>query len=159
MTNPYAPPGESAAELWEERAFLIAANLSNWAYGKFPTINSIESYPTTRLEIPGILCCVTVLCMHELLSRRETTPRLRWYFNLGYVSLLFVLGTLGGAVQTLIAQRAYIDNRNYPGGPAVYLATHYNTPINVFGFACYVVATWLQDGFLVSAMLYNMRAC
>ena len=71
-------------------------------------------------------------------------------FNIVFVLTVFTLGTIGGAINILLSQIAFVNNREFPGGPTAYGVAHYNAPQNIIGFACFIVAAWLQDGFLVS---------
>jgi hypothetical protein len=68
-----------------------------------------------------------------------------------YVCALAILGTIGGSVNLLLVERAYVDNRAFPGGPLAYLAKYFSLPTTITGFVSFVLATWLQDGYLVSS--------
>lgn len=129
----YAPAGETPSQLWNERANFVATNLNSWAY--------------------GILVALTIICLNELFSNRRRLTKGRWYFNVTFVSFIFVLGTIGGAINILLDQNAFIDDRDFPGGPGGYLTAFFNTHANILAFSCFVIATWLQDGYLLYRFL------
>jgi hypothetical protein len=80
---------------------------------------------------------------------------MKWMWAI-YVCALAILGTIGGSINLLLMERAYVDNRNFPGGPLAYLSTYFSIPSTVTGFVSFVLATWLQDGYLVS--LFRFRS-
>lgn len=47
------------------------------------------------------------------------------------------------------SQIIFVDNRNFPGGPAAYTSTTYSEPINLMCTAACVIGGWLQDALLV----------
>lgn len=49
-----------------------------------------------------------------------------------------------------MTQLAFIDYRNYPGGPGVFVELDDSFRVNVLGDAAYAVNEWLVDGLLVS---------
>ncbi|TDL20989.1 hypothetical protein BD410DRAFT_750293, partial [Rickenella mellea] len=50
-------------------------------------------------------------------------------------------------------EQAFIDDRNVPGGPLGWLATHYGEPLAIFGNSAYVTANFLADGTLLYRLL------
>ena len=63
-----------------------------------------------------------------------------------------VLGTMGCAVSIKVNQSAFVDFRDYPGGPVAYWVEQFAITYRVVGTAAYVINTWLQDGLLVSGL-------
>ena len=61
-----------------------------------------------------------------------------------------ILGTMGCAVSIKVNQSAFVDFRDYPGGPGAYWVEQFAITYRVVGTAAYVINTWLQDGLLVS---------
>ncbi|GJJ11022.1 hypothetical protein Clacol_005251 [Clathrus columnatus] len=59
----------------------------------------------------------------------------------------------GNGVNIVITQYAFIDDRDFPGGPLAYSLATSAIPVNVVGFVAYVINAWLQDGLLSIAPL------
>ena len=68
---------------------------------------------------------------------------------LAYVSCVFILGSIGNGAQMRLLELAYVDDRNYPGGPGAFEEYDGSIRVNVVGTAAYVVNAWLADGLLV----------
>ena len=64
--------------------------------------------------------------------------------------MLFVMGTVNLATSIHFNQSAWIDERNYPGGPYMFLMEQQNTPVQTVGNTASVVASTLAEGLLVS---------
>lgn len=69
---------------------------------------------------------------------------------LAYVAAVFALTTVGNAAQMRVLELAFVDARNYPGGPGAFEEYAGSITINVVGTACFVVSAWFADGLLVS---------
>ncbi|GJJ09241.1 hypothetical protein Clacol_003463 [Clathrus columnatus] len=54
----------------------------------------------------------------------------------------------GNAVNIVETQYAFIDDRDFPGGPLAYSFGTTSVPVNVVGFVAYVINAWFQDGLL-----------
>jgi hypothetical protein len=97
----------------------------------------------------GVLFAVTILCLHAVVNDGDKSVTRRW-FNIGYACTLFVLSTLGNISNSATAVIAFVNNRDFPGGPNVYLTEHYNTPLSMTGFVAFMLTTLMEDGYLVS---------
>ncbi|KAJ2929184.1 hypothetical protein H1R20_g7910, partial [Candolleomyces eurysporus] len=133
----YAPPGETASDLWMERSNLIGLIIGAVAYGVLFTI---------------FVQCILVLRSSDS-SRRNT----QWL--MAYSSAVFLLATFGLAGNAKFIQMCYIDYRNYPGGPNAFTFDFYSTFVNMFGTSAYVVMNWLADGLMLYrfAMIYDLK--
>ncbi|KZT33318.1 hypothetical protein SISSUDRAFT_993197 [Sistotremastrum suecicum HHB10207 ss-3] len=89
-----------------------------------------------------------LICLNLLLEKRKSEK-----FNLAYSTILFALVTIGNAGNIWTDQVVYIDNRNFPGGPNAFGEVYYSLPVTVMGFAAFILATWMQDGFLLYRFL------
>lgn len=127
-TNPYAP-GETAATIYAEETWLQGNLLSNIAYGA---------------EL-----VLFVMCAHVLTQQISRFHRTREMVLLAFVSVIFTLGTLFMGAQAKFTQQAFIENRNFPGGPAAYEEVMYSDPVDEIANVCFIVGNWLMDGFLV----------
>lgn len=124
----WAPANETEADLIDERLLLNGNILGAVAYGVHATLYFI--------------------CLSLFWSSRKRDPRTSWIFGV-YITINFVLGSIGNAANIVENQYDFIDNRDFPGGPLAYALTTFAIPINVVGFFAYVINTWLQDGLLL----------
>ncbi|EJD46583.1 hypothetical protein AURDEDRAFT_164408 [Auricularia subglabra TFB-10046 SS5] len=120
-------PDESADALWAERSNLDGVFIGAVAYGVHATL----FFMTLKL----------------LWAR----PRTTWkdYTWIAYVIVLFTLSSIGNGAQLKFAQMTYIDDRNYPGGPAAFYTAGSTAFMAVFCNSIYTANTWLQDGLLL----------
>ncbi len=88
-------------------------------------------------------------------ARHRSNGRLRSWFLLGYVFLLFLMGTVNLACNTKMTQLMFIDNRAFPGGPNAWFFANYNNTNNTTGNASYIIANFLAYGLLVRRQLYS----
>lgn len=143
-------PDETSSEIWVERALLAGAGIGNIAYGATIALAScdvINEPLITGIHIVLFLMCFATLWKGRVRSSKST------YGMLIYISSLFILGTIGNASQMRIVQEAYIDNRNYPGGPGAYDVYDGSVLTNVLGTAAYIINAWLADGLLVRSTI------
>lgn len=154
-TNPYAPPGESPSDLWLERSNLVGAVLGGVAYGSYSRLRPRLSLAGTNATLVGVHVAVFAECVYRIapmrggLARHRRNGRLQSWFLLGYVFLLFLMGTVNLACNTKMAQLMFIDNRAFPGGPNAWFFANYNNTNNTAGNASYIIANFLADGLLV----------
>lgn len=128
--NPaYAPPGESSLDLFSERAWLQGAILTGVAYGAEATIFFI----TFRL----------------LLAQAKGAGYKKAVSFLIYTTLMFIMGTLIMATAMAMTQISFIDQRNFPGGPAAFETDEFSIPIDALANVCYTIANWFADALLV----------
>ncbi|KAJ7493678.1 hypothetical protein FB451DRAFT_1122247 [Mycena latifolia] len=122
----FAPPGESAYDLWVERSNLNGVLLSGVAY--------------------GILFAVTFQTL--LLFLQLPRPKIPWGL-VSYISAMFILASIGFGTNAKFNQMTYIDDRNIPGGPNAFTIEFYSTPVNLISFTSYTVMSWLADGLVL----------
>lgn len=70
-----------------------------------------------------------------------------------YICSVFSASTLFIAADTWSNIYATLEQPLYPGGPVGWTMEHYNHPIIVLGNVCFLLTSWLSDGFMVSALL------
>lgn len=133
----WAPPGETAADLWEERSNFAGVVLSSAAYGVHLTLylivlHHLVQHPVQRSSAGGKL-------------------KVAWGLVV-YITWNFILGTFGIAAEARFAELMFIDDRNYPGGPNAFNAAQYGDFINMFGTGAYVILNWFADGLVVSTI-------
>lgn len=72
---------------------------------------------------------------------------------MAYITFNFVLGSIGNALNTLLAVQAFVDDQNrFPGGPAAFVANVDTLAATQASFIVYTINTWSQDGLLVSVV-------
>lgn len=72
---------------------------------------------------------------------------------MAYITFNFVLGSIGNALNTLLGDQAFVDERDrFPGGPAAFVANIDSLSITQASFIVYTINTWSQDGLLVSVL-------
>ncbi|EJD46575.1 hypothetical protein AURDEDRAFT_136854 [Auricularia subglabra TFB-10046 SS5] len=120
-------PNEPALALWNERSYLDGIFIGAVAYGVHATLFFITL---------------------KLLWAR---PRTTWkdYIWISYIVVLFTISSIGNGTQLKFTQMIYIDNREYPGGPAAYFVDGSTDFMAVFCNSVYILNTWLQDGLLM----------
>ena len=107
----------------------------------------------------GVQSVIAFLCCQALWKLRRRQPRVS-YSLLAYICVIFILGTLGNAGNMKLSELAFVDNRDYPGGPNAYLLEQSSLiKINLMCYAAYIMATWMQDGFLVSSFVTVHVCC
>ena len=132
-TNPWAP-AEDSATIVAERAWLQGAIISSVAYGA---------------ELILFLMCFYLL--YQQTTRQNVRNQLS---TLLFCCVIFILGTLFMGSLAKYTQLAFIDNRNFPGGPSAYENAMFSIPIDEIGNVSFVLANWLCDAVIVSLALF-----
>lgn len=92
----------------------------------------------------GIHIVIFAMTLFHILYNNR---KIWWQF--AFIISLFVLGTINIICNLNFNQKAWIDNRNYPGGPVGYLQDQQAIPVDTVGNAAGCITTFLADGFLV----------
>ncbi|KZT71133.1 hypothetical protein DAEQUDRAFT_764067 [Daedalea quercina L-15889] len=138
MNNSYAPD-DTAAQLYAEETWFQGALLGNIAYGA---------------ELTLFIMSFNVLYKKINESNRRTHISL-----LAFIMLIFVLGTLFMAFNAKFAQMAFIQYRNFPGGPGAYEEVDFSNPIDEVANVCFIIGNWLMDALLVWRCFVIYRNC
>ncbi|KAH7097197.1 hypothetical protein BKA62DRAFT_833453 [Auriculariales sp. MPI-PUGE-AT-0066] len=123
----FSPAEDNAFALWNEKSYLDGVFIGAVAFGVHATLFFITL---------------------KLLWAR---PRSTWkdYIWIVYICVLFLISNIGNGTQLKFAQMIWIDNRDYPGGPAVYFVEGSTDLIAVTSNTAYLINTWFQDGLLL----------
>ena len=134
MSDPSWRPDEDAATIKSEDAWLQGALIMCIAYGSVATL---------------CIQCFAMLARGFKRSRLSRDGPL-----IVYVVLIFILSTIfiGAAMQ--FTQQAFVDDRNFPGGPNAYEIDEFSIPLDALANDCLVVSTFLSDALLVSRWLF-----
>ncbi|KAF8960225.1 hypothetical protein BDZ97DRAFT_1834589 [Flammula alnicola] len=132
MPNPFATQ-EPPAALWFEQANNAAVYLGAIAYG---------------MHILVFFTCAYYL-LHE-----KNKNNWRWLI---FIFVLFSLATCNLAFNVHFNELAWIDDRNYPGGPLMFILEQQTLPFNIAGNAVTIVITFMADALLIYRVhiLYN----
>ena len=143
--SPYLPTSMSSASSWrpnvpesqlfDEKTWLQGGILSAVAYGINLTLfilNVSLLRMRAKLEIK-----------HDIRAKRQTICLLI------YVCVIFILSTLTMASQAEMTQLGFIDDRDFPGGPAAYEELKFSNPISNLGTYCVALMNWFSDSLLV----------
>ncbi|KAF9045152.1 hypothetical protein BJ165DRAFT_1528060 [Panaeolus papilionaceus] len=93
----------------------------------------------------GIHVAVIYNCAISLYQNRDRGV-LKWA---PYVAALFALGTANIACSVHYNQLAFIDQRNYPGGPGAFLSDQQGNPSNVGAVATSIMMMIFADIFMI----------
>lgn len=66
-----------------------------------------------------------------------------------YISITFILGTIGFAANARYTEMIWIDLRDAPGGPAALINDELNYNINVLALTCYYIMEWFMQALLL----------
>ncbi|EGN92251.1 hypothetical protein SERLA73DRAFT_164145 [Serpula lacrymans var. lacrymans S7.3] len=91
-----------------------------------------------------------VTCVHFLYQRFKTSGGKRTsVFLFGYMSVMFIFGTLYTVSGSRTIQLAYVNHRDYSAGPAAYDLVIFSQPITILGSVSYTVSNWMSDGLIL----------
>ncbi|TFY64052.1 hypothetical protein EVJ58_g2886 [Rhodofomes roseus] len=127
MSSSWAP-NETDYEIYGEKIWLQAMVLQNIPYGVELTL--------------FVMCFVTLL---ENINRFNLR---RHIFLLAFTTVVLGLGTVYMIAVSLTAQQAFIEYRNFPGGPSVYLSAMFASTVGMTNSVCWMISNWLLDMFL-----------
>jgi hypothetical protein len=94
--------------------------------------------------------------MRQILAKRR---RHNPWFNALLVSTLFAMGTIMIVMELYYAQKAWIDLRNYPGGPTAYFYLEEAQPINTAAAVASTITVLVGDALLVRPEFFSIVVC
>ena len=65
-----------------------------------------------------------------------------------------MFGTMFTGATSKFTQLAFIEDRNFPGGPNAFANEMFAIPVDALANVCFVLSQWLCDALIVSVMLY-----
>ncbi|KAF7794741.1 hypothetical protein EIP86_005879 [Pleurotus ostreatoroseus] len=128
MSNSWKPD-ESPQDIFTDETLLQGSLLMNIAYGAVAT-----------------LCIQCFLMLAKDL--RRTFPS-RTGLLLAYVTITFILSTICTAMSMELAQKAFIENKNFPGGANAYEIAEYFIPVVRVANTSLVVSTFFSDALVL----------
>ncbi|KAF9524169.1 hypothetical protein CPB83DRAFT_798319 [Crepidotus variabilis] len=112
--------------LWFERVNYVSVNLGLIGY--------------------GFLIVATAMCVYYLFKEKNWERNWRW---LAFVLILFGCGTTNISMNMRFNQYAWIDYRQYPGGPLMFLLQQQSAAIQVGGNAVAIIIGFFTDALLI----------
>ncbi|KAF5371106.1 hypothetical protein D9758_004101 [Tetrapyrgos nigripes] len=137
MGNPYTTQ-EDSETLWFEQSSYVATHLASVGYG----IHIV------------IFCMVT----YYTLAQRKRFPQSKaWIAWLVFNTLLFAFGTINLACSIRFNENAWVNDREYPGGPFAYMVEQQSITLLTLGNSASILASFLSDGLLLyrAAILWD----
>jgi hypothetical protein len=128
-TDPAWRPNEDAATIHSEETWLQGAFVAAVAYGAV-----------------AVLCAQ---CFFMLMRGFKRSKLMHTVPLLLFVFLMFALNTVYIATTIQFTQQAFIDFRNFDGGPSAYEIVFFSIPIDAAANDCLVVTTMLADALLL----------
>ncbi|KAG2097497.1 uncharacterized protein F5147DRAFT_714896 [Suillus discolor] len=132
-------PDESSETLLEEKGWLQGAVVSSIAY--------------------GIGVTLFFMCFHLLIRQMTRTNYKKSLPLLIYITIDFILGTLFMASLADFTQLAFIQYRDYPGGPNAFENNMFGIPVDNLGNVCGFLMMALSDGLVVWRCMVIYRGC
>ncbi|KAJ6450728.1 hypothetical protein C8R47DRAFT_1230155 [Mycena vitilis] len=97
----------------------------------------------------GIVVCVFLQTMYHLVDGPPRRHENRNLPLIAFTTVIFALGMVFVSMDLTSLRLAFVDNRNFPGGPIAYSLAQYGQPIVVIPNACAIIGDWLAAGFLL----------
>ncbi|KAG2341050.1 hypothetical protein BDR05DRAFT_914832 [Suillus weaverae] len=132
-------PDESSATLLAEKGWLQGTVVSAVAY--------------------GVDVALYFMCFHLLLRQMNRTNYKKHLPLLMYITTTFILSTLFMAALANFTQLAFIQYRDYPGGPNAFENNMFGIPVDNLGNVCGFLTMILSDGLVVWRCMVIYRGC
>lgn len=132
-------PDESSETLLAEKGWLQGTVVSAVAY--------------------GIDVALYFMCFNLLFRQMNRTNYKKHLPLLTLITLVFILSTLFMAALANFTQLAFIQYRNYPGGPNAFENNMFGIPVDNLGNACGLISMILADGLVVWRCMVIYRGC
>ena len=112
----------------------------------------------------GIVISLYLSSFRHLMHKRNRAEFKNRLPLLIYITITFLLSTLYMISQAAFTQMAFIDDRDYPGGPSAFENNEFSIPVDDVGNTAFILTSWLSDALVVSChpiglsnVLYNLR--
>jgi hypothetical protein len=134
-------PDESPAQLYAEKTWLAGSIITGVGY--------------------GVVFALTCLCVQSLWHRTriKDAEYTRNCFFLAYVCVMFILGSLFLGSNSQFTQLAFIDDRNFPGGPSAFEVQMFSISADEIANVSFVLADWCSTALMVWRCVIIYRDC
>ncbi|TFY68022.1 hypothetical protein EVJ58_g1261 [Rhodofomes roseus] len=97
----------------------------------------------------GVELTLFAMCAITLLQNLDRSNLRRQLYLLTFITVIFGLGTVFMITDSLLTQQAFIEYRNFPGGPGAFLSAMFSDTVGLVNSVSWVVSNWLLDLFLI----------
>ncbi|KAG2340469.1 hypothetical protein BDR05DRAFT_966731 [Suillus weaverae] len=134
-------PDESPAQLYAEKTWLAGSIVTGVGY--------------------GVVLALFWLCMRSLWyrTRVKDADYTRNCFFLVYVCVMFILGSLFMGSISQFTQLAFINDRNFPGGPSAWEVEMFSISVDEISNVSFVLADWCSTALMVWRCVIIYRDC
>ncbi|KAG2132048.1 hypothetical protein DEU56DRAFT_953015 [Suillus clintonianus] len=134
-------PDESPAQLYTEKTWLAGSILTGVGY--------------------GVVLALFWLCLRSLWHRTRVKDAdyTRNCFFLGYVCVMFPPGSLFMDSNPQFTQLAFINDRNYPGGPSTWEVEMFSISLDEISNVSFVLADWCSTALMAWRCAIIYRNC
>lgn len=126
-------------------------------YHTKPRPGSLPSQPGCRALLSNIVYGVELalfgICFKLLVQQTNRENYRRQLFFLSFITLVFILGTVFVYSNSEFTQLAFVDDRDFPGGPAMFEDKMFWIPVDELGVVSWVVGNWMMD--MLMAPVYS----
>lgn len=151
-----APINETPSQIWFDKVMINGSDISFVAYGTFQLSAFHQCINSMHLDcFTGVYVALFFLCISLLWADRANKHRgiCAWIV---FTTVVFLLDSVGNAMNMYSNQLAYVTNRNYIDGPAEFEVEQFSLAFNVVGNTAFIVSSWFQDALLVCHFIYRM---
>ncbi|KAF8151329.1 hypothetical protein B0H34DRAFT_664418 [Crassisporium funariophilum] len=135
MTSASYRPNVPSSQLFDEKTWLQGGIISAVVFG-----------------INIALFTLTFTLLRARIKReihQEKHPSRQAVWLMAYIWVIFILCTLTMASQAEMTQLGFVDNRDFPGGPAAFQELMFSLPISRLGNVCFFLLNWCSDFLLL----------
>ncbi|KAG2141384.1 uncharacterized protein EDB93DRAFT_631916 [Suillus bovinus] len=134
-------PDESPAQLYAEKTWLAGSIMTGVGY--------------------GVVLALFWLCLQSLWRRIRVKDAdyNRNCFFLVYVCVMFTLGSLFMGSNSQFTQLAFINDRNFPGGPSAWEVEMFSISVDEIANVSFVLADWCATALMVWRCMIIYRDC
>ncbi|KAG1769724.1 hypothetical protein EV702DRAFT_1202751 [Suillus placidus] len=134
-------PDKSPAQLYAEKTWLAGSILTGVGYG----------------VVLALFWLFLRSSWHR--TRVKDTDYTGNCFFLGYICVMFILGSLFMSSNSQFTQLAFINDRNYPGGPSAWEVEMFSISADEIPNVSFVLADWCSTALMVWRCAIIYRDC
>ncbi|KAH9840967.1 uncharacterized protein C8Q71DRAFT_701436 [Rhodofomes roseus] len=97
----------------------------------------------------GVELTLFAMCAITLLQNLDRSNLRRQLYLLTFITVIFGLGTICNFNTNVFPDEAFIEYRNFPGGPGAFLSAMFSDTVGLVNSVSWVVSNWLLDLFLI----------
>ncbi|GJJ11239.1 hypothetical protein Clacol_005471 [Clathrus columnatus] len=102
-----------------------------------PSVTTVDNPSGINVERDFLLGCLLGMFAYA-----------NWLY-MTYITFNLILGSIGNALNTLLADQAFVEDQGFPGGPAAFVANIDSLVVTQISFIAYTINTWSQDALLL----------